>query len=361
MGLYIRKSVSVGPFRFNLSGSGVGISVGVPGFRIGASPRGNYVHMGMGGVYYRSTIPRRASKPISPRHVPNASPPTSDVVMHEIESADALTIVDSDSAALVAEMDAKRRKLRLWPWVLAAGIAAHLIVFSEWPSTPSWVGFLIAATFGVGILCAMIFDQIRKTTVLLYEFEPTAGVRFENLHSAFDALKKCRKKWHISAEGKVRDRKYHAGASSLIRRKQISIGLGSPPFVKTNVAVPYIPVGKQTLYFLPDVVLVVEPNAVGAVSYSKLAVESSQTRFIEEEGVPQDAKVVDRTWRYVNKKGGPDRRFKDNRELPVALYGEMTLSSDTGLREVVQVSRLGVAEILAAAAHEMVEGAQARY
>jgi len=40
MPLYIRKSVSVGPFRFNLSKSGLGVSIGVKGFRLGAGPRG---------------------------------------------------------------------------------------------------------------------------------------------------------------------------------------------------------------------------------------------------------------------------------------------------------------------------------
>ena len=34
MGFYIRKSVKAGPFRFNLSKSGLGVSTGVPGFRI---------------------------------------------------------------------------------------------------------------------------------------------------------------------------------------------------------------------------------------------------------------------------------------------------------------------------------------
>ena len=44
MGFYLRKSVSVGPLRFNLSKSGIGISAGVKGFRVGAGPRGNYIH-----------------------------------------------------------------------------------------------------------------------------------------------------------------------------------------------------------------------------------------------------------------------------------------------------------------------------
>jgi hypothetical protein len=49
VGFYIRKSLSVGPFRFNLSKSGIGLSTGIKGFRIGTGPRGNYVHMDAGG------------------------------------------------------------------------------------------------------------------------------------------------------------------------------------------------------------------------------------------------------------------------------------------------------------------------
>lgn len=48
MGFYIRKSVSVGPFRFNHSKSGVGVSAGIAGLRLGSGPRGNYVHRGSG-------------------------------------------------------------------------------------------------------------------------------------------------------------------------------------------------------------------------------------------------------------------------------------------------------------------------
>jgi hypothetical protein len=309
--------------------------------------------MGMAGVYYRATIPSRTPNRAAPARAPQSAPTSSGVVMQEIESADTSGIVDSDSAAVVEELDAKRRKWRLWPWIFVFGLASLITLFSQSPTAPSWVGYVLIAVFGVAVLCAALFDRIRKTTVMMYEFEPTAENRYEELHSAFDALLKCSRSWHVSAEGKVHDRKYHAGASSLIRRRQISIGRGNPPFVKTNVSVPSIPVGKQTLYFMPDVLLVVEANAVGAVSYSNLNLETAQTRFIEEEGVPSDAKVVDKTWRYVNKSGGPDRRFKDNKELPIALYGEMTLSSDSGLREVIQISRVGIAELLATATLRM--------
>ena len=40
MGFFYRKSVNLGPFRVNLSCSGVGYSVGGRGFRVGKSSRG---------------------------------------------------------------------------------------------------------------------------------------------------------------------------------------------------------------------------------------------------------------------------------------------------------------------------------
>jgi hypothetical protein len=40
MGFYYRKSVNLGPFRVNLSKSGMGYSVGGRGFRVGTTPRG---------------------------------------------------------------------------------------------------------------------------------------------------------------------------------------------------------------------------------------------------------------------------------------------------------------------------------
>src|SRR3989338_4601198 len=63
MGWYIRKAFSTGPVRLNLSKSGLGMSFGVKGARLGVGPRGAYTHLGRGGLYYRSGYSggRRAS------------------------------------------------------------------------------------------------------------------------------------------------------------------------------------------------------------------------------------------------------------------------------------------------------------
>lgn len=56
MSFYLKKSISAGSFRFNFSKSGVGVSTGIPGLRVGMGPRGNYIHMGKGGLYYRKSL-----------------------------------------------------------------------------------------------------------------------------------------------------------------------------------------------------------------------------------------------------------------------------------------------------------------
>src|SRR5258705_4974003 len=106
MGFYFRKSVRVGPLRFNLSKSGIGVSTGIKGFRVGIGPRGHYVHMGLGGLYYRTTL--RTDPPSASLGQPN--PPTRDELdsvgpMESIASGSILQMVDSSSASLLSELN----------------------------------------------------------------------------------------------------------------------------------------------------------------------------------------------------------------------------------------------------------------
>ena len=189
-------------------------------------------------------------------------------------------------------------------------------------------------------------DAMRMSVVMFYYFEEAAAARFQAFHDAFDEVARCGRVGHIAAEGKVKDRKRNAGAGALVNRHVVRPHKNPPRRITTNIEVPALPVGRQTLHFFPDRVLVVDPGAAGAVAYADLRLEIRQARFIENEGVPSDAQVVGNTWQDVNKSGGPDRRFKNNRELPVALYEEISLTSASGLNEVVQLSRIGTGEKL---------------
>jgi hypothetical protein len=109
------------------------------------------------------------------------------------------------------------------------------------------------------------------------------------------------------------------------------------------LAVPTIPCGRQTLYFFPDRLFVYDRRSVGAVAYKELHLESGDSRFIEEGAVPRDASQVGTTWKFVNRTGGPDRRFNNNRELPILLYGTVGFRSASGLNELIECSRSAAA------------------
>lgn len=321
MGFYLRESISFGGIRFNFSKSGIGVSVGVKGFRIGTGPRGNYVHMGVNGLYYRSSLGTKKKKKIIPDNIDT-------IVKHNepelnfvnIESSDVTQIVDSSSVELLNEMQAKLKKISLWPFGL---LLSYIHPF-------------------VGILAALVLYQIdryRKTVILLYDIDETLEKELQQFYDSFDELKSCEMKWRINAEAENRNYKYYAGAGTIVRRSAVVIIDQRPKYMKTNVKVPCIPVGSRKLYFFPDRIFIYEGKKIGSLSYSSLNIEHKNTRFIEESSVPKDSTIVDHTWKYVNKNGGPDKRFSNNRQLPILLYSELRFTSDTGLNECIQLSK----------------------
>jgi hypothetical protein len=291
--------------------------------------------MGRGGIYYRATIPSAAPRIGVHGHAPPTSaysdqaiPPGTHEDLREIDSASASTIVDSSSAELLREINEKKRKVRLWPFSLGATLLLPFLLLAA--EAPPWIALMVVIFGGIGTAFAYRRDLLAKTVVLFYsmdeEMERTYGV----LHEWASQLASCARAWHIAAEGRVHDRKYHAGASNLVRRNPTSIKRTEPLYLKTNIETVAIGVGRQVLHFFPDRVLIYDASGVGAVAYDQIQISVRPSRFIEDQSVPQDAQVVDHTWQYVNKRGGPDRRFKNNRQLPVCLYDEIALSSSTG-------------------------------
>jgi len=347
MGFYFRKSIRVGPLRFNLSGSGIGVSAGIPGFRVGTGPRGNYVHVGVGGLYYRSTLPSGSTASSEPTQPSIFGHPDTAAPMEEIRSGPVSRMADSSSAALLSELDRKKKRIRAWPLAVVLSVVL-LCALGALRASP-WIIAPVAVVCLVGVFCAYQFDLLSKTVVILYDFDSAMESAYERLHDSVSELATCGGKWHIAAQGDVYDRKYHAGASQLVKRTRLSVRAGELPYIRTNISTPIILLGARTLCFFPERLLVFASEGVGAVSYDDLSIGVNATRFIEGESLPRDAQVVDTTWQYVNKSGGPDRRFNNNRQLPICLYEELWLNSPSGLNEVIQLSRTGIGQQLNAA------------
>ena len=161
-----------------------------------------------------------------------------------------------------------------------------------------WAAFIcVACATCVGGWLIRERDLERKTVQVEYEMDEGEQRVWSDLERALLAIAACRQVWQRTAEGSVHDRKYHAGASSLIKRQSVHIRKGTPPYFKTNVHLIAVDLRGQTLYWTPRYILVYQGRRVGLVRYRDLVTSTDTTRFIEEEGVPSDARVVDTTWR----------------------------------------------------------------
>jgi hypothetical protein len=265
--------------------------------------------------------------------------------MSAVTSATADQLTSSSSDSIVDEINQKSGMLPLWPWCVALAIIC--IAFAVCSTDASLFTALASGALAVAACAASLWvyywDTARRAIVLFYNLDSSSEQAFLSVVNGLTQLGKSAKRWRVDATGRVLDKKYHAGASNIVQRKNLALGIGPFSKVRCNLDVPYIVAGANILYFCPDRLFVVTGRRVAAVPYPDLRLREGTTQFIEDEGVPSDAVVVGRTWRYVNKSGGPDRRFKDNRELPVVRYDELSLTSASGLNELFQFSKSGVA------------------
>ena len=332
MAFYLRKSVRIGPVRFNLSKSGIGTSVGVKGFRVGVRPNGkSYLHAGRYGLYYREELGggNRSSKneprPPMEKEISHSSHP--DAVQYNSATSQELT--SKSRKELISVLNDSYKGLRL-DFVCAGFFLLLSIILLSVNSFAGFVSFFLGVIVTVVIA---VWESKRRTITINYEFEDGKGDAFKKLISAFNNLASNKNVWALIDSREIQgahESKMNAGADNLITRSDVQVGEGKPPWVNTNIDVPVMKARQQTLYMLPDGILVYDSKGVGFVEYDDVSVSDNTTKFIEE-NPPGDAKIVDHTWKHPNKKGGPDRRFKDNYEIPICLYGELKIQSKSGM------------------------------
>lgn len=305
MAAYFRKSITAGPIRFNLSKSGIGMSAGIKGLRIGTGPRGGYVHAGRGGVYYRQSLG-------SPRHALNGGSesdlhPDPTIVddtggdnLEGVTVSELVAATPSDIVRRIQEAAALRK-----PRLLANP-------FSYKSRKNQWLA--------------------DRAVPLFYELEDDLSERYEALVQIGQQLGQSPGRYYDSHEEATdphRQYKGHGGAGKLLDRKALTVRAAQPEAVSLNFEPIEFAGPGRSLFLLPDQVLVQQGSVYAAVAYRELAARVRQGRFITED-VPRGVHPVDHSWKYLNKKGGPDRRYKENRQLPVLAVAEIDFIGPAG-------------------------------
>lgn len=342
MGFRFRKSINLGGgFKINLSKSGIGYSWGTKGYRISRTARGTtrrtYSIPGTGIEYVdeSKTLNRnrnqsqrknqnRISQP-SQRQTPQLT--YNQTLEHAIQSADISQFKEAEEGTV---SDALERTIRL-----------------NFMGTILLWGLLLIPTNPIFILIPMIGAILKIAAhtvgrgVLEYSFDPEREDEHTRRIDAWQLLAEGDKEWQVLTEQFNSNRKVNAGAGRSLKRVACKIVRGHPYYIKTNVETIQIVLhDKESLIILPDKVFFVRKRKVGMIDYTDFRISVSSVRFVESDPIPKDAQVVGQTWQYVNKNGTPDLRFKNNKQIPVCLYGQVFLRSSSGLNVELQISNV---------------------
>lgn len=138
-------------------------------------------------------------------------------------------------------------------------------------------------------------------------------------------------------------------ATRVIDRKRVSFQLGKCELIESEWSVPHLENSNGgDVYFYPAFVLYfVTAENFALLEYKDIKLTFSDTRFIEEDAVPADSKVVGNTWAKANKDGTPDKRFNGNYQIPIVQYGKLVITSETGMHEEYMISNPETTEVFA--------------
>ena len=212
--------------------------------------------------------------------------------------------------------------------IISIIVFVYRVITIQYMSDGEFIKELIivfAILFGsiVMLLGSLIFCKTHYVT-LQYHMDETSRQTVDTNISAFEILSQCKKVWGVSG--------YNVGSYSTIHpiRKDAQLQFKSLPwFLKSNIDKCYqLDVGNESYYFLPEKILIDGKKGITSAYYSQIDIKLDKTAIAETGRVPCDAMFVRNTWERTNKDGSPDKRVKNNKQIPEYVYGVIYFRGD---------------------------------
>lgn len=313
MGFRYRKSINLGGgFRVNLSTKGVGYSWGVKGYRVTKTADGRTRRTvsipGTGISYVDEHGPSRQSvqQPVPENPLDNYSD------IDTVKSADVETLRSAEYEELFKII---KRNRAIQTVILVASILSIAL-------SPVILPF--------GLLAFCIFSLASRSTIE-YEFDDTERQKWETLSSAWKAVAASKSLQEITLTAKSKNTRETAGIESAYDTVKMTAGGRLPSYLKTNIKPVVFTMKDRQFAIMPDRLLVFVKNKLGALEYDEVKFDITAVGFLETGPVPKDAEVVKQVWAYANNDGSPDRRYSNNKQYPVMKYGNIVITSKSGL------------------------------
>lgn len=355
-----RRRIKIIPgVRLNFSRGGISTSIGIRGANFTFGKDGTYLNTGIPGtgIYKRQKISSSSKLNNSPRTEENNNTnyqPT-------IEQKDNIFSVEPDKITS-QNMEGVKQSI-----IDAHNQRKELVTDIERVKKDllwSKVKLFFAYLFIIGFVYKKIVEEIKlniikqKESIIELEkqrnesyvqldtdFDKDTSLKYENVLESFKELMKVEKIWDITREEENDKAKTRSSASRAIERKDIKIELKDLEDIKYNKqALCFCNANGADLYFYPSFIVMQGKDNFGVVGLDEIEFNFNSAKLIEQEKVPKDSEIIEYTWFKVNKNGQPDKRFKDNYQIPVVKYGVINLKTNNGLNEEYQFSNYLVSE-----------------
>jgi hypothetical protein len=359
-----RKRIRACPgVRVNISRSGFSSTIGVPGFSVNFGKRGTYLNLGVPGTGFYDRI-RLDGSVSSPKGTPQDMPfssSASDIKSTGLDvGSDALRGMRTALLDMRKERARTREELEKLDWLIkrllreqassrrrATGFLSRFIAETKRQELIALAEIIERDTGILKTEAKSLTDYAASLNLPVFtEWTDDAREAWDALTVAFRKASKCSLIWDITAESSV-DRATRArtrsNAQSLIDRHPTKWRTGYVDDLLSTVdALVFGNVNGPDLYLYPSFIYI--PAKDTFFDIRDLDADFINCRFTERERLPPDAKTDGNTWAKVNKDGSPDRRFNGNHQIPIAVYGEITVSSTSGIREAYLLSDVNKAK-----------------
>lgn len=347
-----RKRIKIIPgVHLNISKKGISTSIGVKGASVNFSSSGPRLNTGIRGFSnsYKisgSSAPQSSKQRDFPEPLPTIQPTLSDNIfsadIQEITSQDMSGIKESICLAQKQKTELQRDLKKIQKALSISKtkkFASYILLYGFF--TKQWLQ-RISQDINTQR------EAIKETQIVINNsalnidivFDDSARIKYDRLHCAFKNLITSHYIWDVTGSH-MQDRvAARSNASTLIKRREIKMGLRSLTIIRSNYEAFYFQnVNGADLYFYPTFILMYSNDQNFAIiGLDELHLIFTSVNFTETSAVPRDSRIIYNTWAKVNKNGTRDKRFKGNYQIPVVRYGRIYLSTSTGLNEEYQIS-----------------------
>jgi hypothetical protein len=348
-----RKRVKVFPgFYLNFSNSGISSTLGVKGASINFSKKGAYLNTGIPGtgLYNRQKIGDGKNSSLSDD---SQNIPVADVIINEPQTLiGEIKSADTDKLTSASLMELKE--------TLEEVFKDRIELTDEIEKTKKEIKsakttHIIACIFLIGLFIKSFKNKIIEKEEYLADletqlnnsfvdidinFDKSFDEKYNSLLNSFKTLLTTQIIWDITSSVQQDMKTTRSSASAVVTRTPVKFKFDNIDIIKsTYSALHFENKNGGDLYIYPAfIIMTTDKKDFALIDIKDLEMKFSQQRFLEEEKIPFDTKVVDKTWAKVNKNGTPDKRFVGNYEIPIVRYGEVEIKSNSGLNETYAFS-----------------------